>query len=176
MLHKKNQTIPAFTFFEAPARQGPQEVFAPYIIGHELRSPDNHGALIRLGDNIAAKKVFFTSDPNRFSLNKIKRASGSSHSHMDYVFTGWSQIKAQIPEDYTWLAIETAIGATNVFETRLPLKCVFVVGNETAGLPDEIISACQQQVFIPVPGHTRSMNVSHALGVVLFEWFRQQQF
>jgi hypothetical protein len=36
MLHKKNQTIPAFTFFEAPARQGPQEVFAPYIIGHEL--------------------------------------------------------------------------------------------------------------------------------------------
>jgi len=168
-----DNTVPSFDYFAEKADQSLKERAACYIVGHDLRNPMNHGALIRLGDNVGAKKVFFTSDPQRFSLTKIKKTAGSSHTHMDFEFVQWKDIKNEIPEDFTWLAVETSAKAEMVYKATLPEKCVFVLGNETHGLPKEILEQCKQHVYIPMPGHTKSMNVSHAAAVVVLEWVRR---
>lgn len=170
---ESNNTVPSFAYFSDKDSRFPDEKVSGYIVGYDLRNPMNHGALIRLGDNVGAKKVFFTSDPQRFSLTKIKKTAGSSHTHMAFEFTEWNQIKKEVPDDYTWLAIETSAKAEQLYQAKLPGKCVFVVGNETHGLPTEILEQCEQHVYIPMPGHTKSMNVSHAAAVVLFEWVRR---
>lgn len=167
-------TIPAYQYFEAEKQHIVKAESQVYIVGDDLRNPMNHGALIRLADNIGAKKVFFTSDPGRFSQTKIQKTAGSSYTHMEYEFTDWAQIRNQIPEGFSWYAIETSATAKNLYETALAEKCVFVVGNETHGLSPAILQICQKHIYIPVPGYTKSLNVSHAAAVVLFEWVRQK--
>ena len=167
-------TIPAYQYFEAEKQHKLKTETEVYIVGDDLRNPMNHGALIRLADNIGAKRVFFTSNPERFSQTKIQKTAGSSNTHMPYEFTDWDNIKAQIPGDYSWYAVETSATAKSLYETAFVDRCVFVVGNETNGLSPDVLKLCQTHVYIPVPGHTKSLNVSHAAAVVLFEWVRQK--
>jgi len=57
----------------------------------------------------------------------------------------------------------------------LPEKMVLVLGNEKFGMSEKILMQCQEIRYIPMPGKIKSMNVSHAASVGLFEWYRQQQ-
>lgn len=173
---KRNQTIPSYQYFDKDPAGGRRAVYAPYLVGHNLGNPMNHGAIIRLGANIGAKKVFFTSNPERFSMIKIRKTAGSSHTHMSFEFTNWQAITEAIPPDYHWVAIETTDAASNLYQTRLPEKCVFVAGNESYGLPEEVLSKCTMHIYIPTKGHTKSLNVSHAMAVTIFEWLRQRDY
>ncbi|MEA3504770.1 MAG: TrmH family RNA methyltransferase [Bacteroidota bacterium] len=169
----EDKTIPAFDYFDTNTDKEKLEKIAPYIVGLNLRNPANHGALIRLGANIRAKRVFFTSDENHFNQTKIKKSAGSSHTYMNFEFIKEDELFNRIPEDYTYIAIETSEKAKNLYQTKLPAKCVFIVGHESYGIPKEFLAKCDQSVFIPMPGHTKSLNVSHALSISIFEWFRQ---
>jgi tRNA (cytidine/uridine-2'-O-)-methyltransferase len=55
------------------------------------------------------------------------------------------------------------------------LKRMFLVfGSETKGLPDSILSAYPDATyFIPMTPHIRSLNLSTAVGIVLYETFRK---
>lgn len=172
-MDKRKETIPAYEYFSG-SKENSQMVKAPYLVGFDLGNPMNHGALIRLGANIGARKVFFTSDPQRFSMIKIQKTAGSSHTQMPFEFTSFEKILEEVPADYQWVVIETTKEATNLYETDLPDKCVFIAGNESYGLPDNVIHHSDKQVFIPMSGRTKSMNVSHAMAVTIFEWYRQQ--
>ncbi|MFA6571544.1 MAG: RNA methyltransferase [Bacteroidota bacterium] len=50
--------------------------------------------------------------------------------------------------------------------------CCLVVGNELTGLDNEIISACDDSIEIPMYGTKHSLNVSVAAGIVMFEAVR----
>ena len=41
------------------------------------------------------------------------------------------------------------------------------MGNEKVGLDDEPLKEVEKSVYIPMKGHNKSMNVSHALTIVL---------
>jgi len=75
----------------------------------------------------------------------------------------------------TIVALETASEAKSLFDVELPENPVFVVGSERFGMRDNILAQADLVVYIPVPGLTRSLNVSHAAAVLFFEWLRQMQ-
>lgn len=56
-------------------------------------------------------------------------------------------------------------------------ECYLIFGKESAGIPEEILKehpdAC---VRIPMLGETRSLNLSNAVAVILYEALRQQGF
>ena len=51
-----------------------------------------------------------------------------------------------------------------------------VFGSETKGLSDDLLHSSWPCLRIPIPGPIRSLNLSVAVGVVLFEAFRQNHF
>jgi tRNA (cytidine/uridine-2'-O-)-methyltransferase len=54
---------------------------------------------------------------------------------------------------------------------------VLVFGKETAGLPESILAANRERcVRIPMRGEARSLNLSNAVAVVVYEALRQQGF
>jgi tRNA G18 (ribose-2'-O)-methylase SpoU len=73
------------------------------------------------------------------------------------------------------VALETAHEAKSLFEVELPENPVFVVGNERFGMSESLLDQADIVVYIPVPGLTRSLNVTHAAAVLFFEWLRQMQ-
>ncbi|MFL2563840.1 MAG: TrmH family RNA methyltransferase [Flavobacteriales bacterium] len=81
-----------------------------------------------------------------------------------------------MPSGYQLIAIETAQPSSNLYTSKLPGKSVFLVGNEKVGLDDEPLKEVEKSVYIPMKGHNKSMNVSHALTIVLGEWMRQNYY
>lgn len=148
----------------------------PVIIADNIMSPMNVGAILRLAANINASKVWFVhkNDPG-FRLYKIKRTSSGAGEKVDWEIITPDILLKVIPEDYTAVAIETTEDAENIYYTKLPEKVAFIVGNERYGISDEVLQHAHKKVFIPVPGVISSLNVSHALGIGLFEWYRQQK-
>ena len=147
----------------------------PMIVADHLMTPDNIGALIRLADNIGASEVCFLGKEDEHRLGKVRRAAASSRDNIRWYFTEESNLHKIVPEGKIIVDIETADNATCIYETQLPEDVVFIVGSESHGLGEDLLSQCDMVVYIPVPGPTRSLNVSHAAAVALFEWLRQMR-
>lgn len=146
----------------------------PILVADQLRNPENAGALIRLSDNIGAAEMLFIGDSSAMRMIRLKRAAASSVGNIPWSFVSDDAIIQHIPAGYTKIGIETTRDALNLFTTELPDNVVFFAGNEGKGMRDELISQMDYCVYIPVPGPTRSLNVTHAVAVVVFEWLRQK--
>ena len=147
----------------------------PMVIADHLLTPDNIGAMIRLADNIGATEVCFLGNEDEHRLGKVRRAAASSRDNIRWYFTEETDLHKVVPNGKTIVAIETADNATCIYDTQLPENVAFIVGSESHGLSEDLLAQCDMVVYIPVPGPTRSLNVSHAAAVALFEWQRQMQ-
>ena len=145
----------------------------PMVIADHLMTPDNIGAMIRLADNIGASEVCFLGKEDEHRLGKVRRAAASSRDNIRWYFSEETDLRKIVPEGKKIVAIETSDNATCIYDTELPEDVAFIVGSERNGLSDELLAQCDMVVYIPVPGPTRSLNVSHAASVALFEWQRQ---
>ena len=152
-----------------------RHVSRPMLIADHLLTPDNIGAMIRLADNIGATEVCFLGREEDHRLGKVRRAAASSRDNIHWYFSEETDLRKIVPEGKSIVAIETADNATCIYDTQLPDNAAFIVGSESHGLSDELLAQCDQVVYIPVPGPTRSLNVSHAAAVALFEWLRQMK-
>jgi tRNA (cytidine/uridine-2'-O-)-methyltransferase len=83
------------------------------------------------------------------------------------------QLQAAHPEGRFWY-LSTKV-ARNCYEQGIYQPGAFLVfGKETAGLPAELLAANQERCLtIPMPGQVRSLNLSNAVAVVLYEALRQ---
>ena len=160
-------------FKSIPTEEIYQHLPRPIIIADHLMTPDNMGAMIRIADNIGASEMCFLGDESRHSLGKVRRAAASSRGNIRWYFTEETDLRKIVPEGKTIVAIETADNATCIYDTPLPEDVAFIVGSESHGLSEDLLRQCDMVVYIPVPGPTRSLNVSHAAAVALFEWQRQ---
>ena len=145
----------------------------PILIADHLMTPDNLGVMIRLADNIGASEVCFLGNEEEHRLGKVRRAAASSRDNIRWYFSEETDLHQIVPKGKKIVAIETANNATCIYDTPLPEDIAFIVGNERNGLSDGLLDQCDMVVYIPVPGPTRSLNVSHAAAVALFEWQRQ---
>ena len=145
----------------------------PMVIADHLMTPDNIGAMIRLADNIGATEVCFLGNEEEHRLGKVRRAAASSRDNIRWYFSEETDLRKLVPQSKTIVAIETADNATCIYDTELPEDVAFIVGSERDGLSSDLLAQCDMVVYIPVPGPTRSLNVSHAAAVALFEWQRQ---
>ena len=152
-----------------------ERVPRPIIIADHLLTPDNIGALIRLADNIGANEVCFLGKEEEHRLGKIRRAAASSRDNIRWYFSEENDLRKIVSKSKNIVAIETADNARCIYDTQLPEDVAFIVGSESHGLSEEMLAQCDMVVYIPVPGPTRSLNVSHAAAVALFEWQRQMR-
>lgn len=157
-------------------RELPQLADKPVVAAWRVKNPQNVGSLMRLVDNIGGNRLVLLDDSNDKREASIKKTAGLSYAHVGLEYASSDDFFDRIPNGYSVVAIETSHGATNLFRTQLPSKVVLLLGSETHGLPPELIGRCRSAVFIPMTGPCKSMNISQAAAVVLFEWQRQQLF
>lgn len=139
----------------------------------ELRNPSNIGHIIRLSHNINARKAIFVGDYQNYRESKIKKTAGLSFDQQEWLMMNQKQFFSEIKNESKLVILETSESSINIFESRLPEKTILLAGNETNGVPENIIQKGTLNVYIPMPGNCKSMNISHALAVAAFEWYRQ---
>jgi len=148
----------------------------PIVAAWKVKNPQNVGSLMRLVDNLGGESLILLDDENDKRESLIRKTAGLSFRNVKLLYQSSDQFFRQLPENHTICAVETSERATNLFQTKLPERIVFLLGSEMKGLPEGLILKCEQVVYIPMTGKCKSMNISHALAVCLFEWQRQQLF
>ena len=148
-----------------------------HIVLVEPEIPHNAGAAGRLA--LATGSSLHLVEPLGFSLDdKHVRRTG-----LDY----WQDVKLHVWTSFADLqaAAETEAGFwfLSTKATATPWKAAFkpgdyiVFGRETKGLPADMVrDAGDHALRIPMePGGTRSLNLSTAIAIVLYEAVRQQE-
>ena len=148
----------------------------PVIVADNLRTPENMGSVLRLAANVGAEKVLFLkSDTEEMPRSwKIKKTASGADEKVSWIIIEQDELSENIPPDYILVAIETAESAVNIYQTGLPPKVAFIVGHEVFGISERILKMADKIVYIPIPGVISSLNVTHALGIAVFEWLRRQ--
>ena len=153
----------------------PESVFPPIIVAYNIKTPENIGNIIRLADNFGCSEVIIVSNDGNIRKSKIKKTAVSSIESVKWSICDPSELASKIPDGYKLISIETSSDSKNIFNTVLPEKAAFIVGNEINGIDNQILDQSDLIIHIPLHGNNTSMNVSHALAVVIFEWQRQYQ-
>jgi tRNA (cytidine/uridine-2'-O-)-methyltransferase len=103
---------------------------------------------------------------------------------MDYAELANVRVWDSLPEcvvaigvEHRWFAVSTK-GHARYDEPRFVPSDVFLFGPETRGLPMELIEACpvERRLRIPMAPGNRSLNLSNAAAVVVYEAWRQLGF
>lgn len=160
--------------FENQGYELPVHLEKPLLVAWKLNTPENYGNLIRLAASIGCSKVYFVKGEAVPAERKIRKTAGDNYNKIDHELIDEECLYDRVPENYTWVALETVSRSGNIFSTELPDNMVLVVGNEKHGIEVSAIAKCDMAVHIPITGNCTSLNVSHAAAIGLFEWLRQK--
>jgi tRNA (cytidine/uridine-2'-O-)-methyltransferase len=145
------------------------------IVLVEPEIPHNAGAAGRLA--LATGSALHLVKPLGFSLDDkyVKRTGLDYWREVDlHVWGNFAELEAAMVGKGMWF-LSTKAEATPWEADFQPGDCL-VFGKETKGLPEEmVVSAGARALRIPMkPGGTRSLNLSTAVAIVLYEAVRRQ--
>jgi len=142
------------------------------IVLEDIQDPGNLGAMLRTGAAAGATLAVLSKgchDP--WSPKALRGGQGAQFVlplAQGVDVPAWcAQFKGQS------LALALAEDRS-VFSSDLTGPLAFIVGNEGAGLSDEVRAAATATVQIPMPGKMESLNASAALAIAVFEAVRQR--
>jgi len=150
-------------------------VFAVVLYQPEI--PPNTGNIIRLCANTGAELHLIEPLGFDFTDKALKRAGLDYHEYARVVrHADWQAGKAVLAGRR--LFAMTTKGEKSPFSTELKAGDVFVFGCETGGLPAEALAdfAPERRLRLPMLPGQRSLNLSNAAAVTVFEAWRQAGF
>jgi tRNA (cytidine/uridine-2'-O-)-methyltransferase len=148
-----------------------------HVILYQPEIPPNTGNAIRLCANSGA--TLHLIEPLGFSIDeKAVRRAGMDYAELADVKTWRSLQDCFLQMRFErYFAISTR-GTVRYDQPGYRAGDAFLFGQETRGLPQEILEACpaDRRLRIPMQASNRSLNLSNAVAVVVYEAWRQLDF
>ncbi len=142
----------------------------------DVRDPGNAGTVLRAADASGSALVVYAGDSVDPYNPKTVRSSAGSLFH----------VPLAVRPDPAGLATALAADGFRTLATVVrdgedyagldwSTPTALFLGNESSGLPAELVSALSGSLGIPMAGQAESLNVGVACAVVCFEAFRQRR-
>jgi len=141
--------------------------------------PPNAGNVIRLAANTGCS--LHLVEPLGFSMDDrlLRRAGLDYHEYANVLrHRSWAGLVERAAPQRERMFAFTTQGARRLDTLRFAPGDWLVFGAETAGLPPEVRGAFEpaQTVRLPMRSGQRSLNLSNAVAVAVFEAWRQQGY
>jgi tRNA (cytidine/uridine-2'-O-)-methyltransferase len=153
-------------------------MFAIVLVQPEI--PPNTGNVIRLAANSGTE--LHLVEPLGFKLEdrELKRAGLDYHEYARLVtHRDWPACRAALDPQGTrrWFALTTG-AQRSLYDCAFALGDVLVFGRETSGLPPDILEEFRpdSRLRIPMRPGVRSINLSNAVAIAVYEAWRQVGF
>lgn len=140
------------------------------LLAHNVRSLWNVGSFFRTADACAVEKIYlagYTGTPPRKEITKT--ALGAEES------IPWEKVEDHVEllknlqkEGWRIVALELTADAIDLSKYQPPEKICLIVGHELSGVPEDILSLCNDVIKIPMLGKKESLNVAVAAGIALY--------
>ena len=150
-----------------------------HIVLVEPEIPPNTGNVIRLCANTGARLHLVKPLGFRLDARAVRRSGLDYHElaevavHEDFA-TCLAALSAGRGRLVRWFALTTQ-GSVGYETARFAPEDALVFGPETRGLPETVLAQCPvaRRLRIPMRPGVRSLNLSNAVAIVVYEAWRQ---
>ena len=147
------------------------------IVLYEPEIPPNTGNIIRLCANTGSRLHLIKPIGFDMSDKKLKRASLDYSEYVNLqVHESFNQFLEKIPITNVF-SISTR-GKLMLNEARFTEKSILLFGPETRGLPQSLLDKMDKKKVLKIPmvNESRSLNLSNAVAITIYEAWRQNNF
>lgn len=139
-----------------------------WVALEQVRDPGNLGTIIRTADAAGCGGVILIGDcVDPFSVEAVRATMGSVFAvaiarTSPAEFLAWR-------ERWPGSVVGTRLDATTDYRAAsIQRPALILMGNEQAGLTDELAAACDVNVKIPMRGRADSLNLAIATGIMVY--------
>lgn len=142
------------------------------LLLEDIQDPGNLGSMLRSAAAAGCDAVFLSAGCADAWSPKVLRAAMGGHFAL-YIHE--RQDLPSIAKTFSGTLLATSLQAAHsLYDCDLRGSVAFLIGNEGAGLSDELLSLVTRQITIPMPGKAESLNAAAATAICLFETVRQR--
>jgi tRNA (guanosine-2'-O-)-methyltransferase len=147
------------------------------VVLENVFDPHNISAVMRSCDAVGVKELYVLNTKIPRHKKWGTRSSSSAAKWLQiHQFENAQECFEAVRKKYSVvLTTHLSSDAVSLYELDLAQPVALVFGNEHAGVSEEIISMADGNFLIPQVGIIRSLNISVACAVSLYEAFRQKQ-
>jgi tRNA (guanosine-2'-O-)-methyltransferase len=147
------------------------------VVLENVYDPHNISAVMRTCDAVGVQEIYVLNTKIPLHKKWGKRSSSSALKWLtihqfDNLNSCLKAIRSQYDIVLTTHLSHDAVGLYNLDLTK---KTALVFGNEHSGLSEEIRALADGNFMIPQTGMIRSLNISVACAVTLYEAYRQKE-
>lgn len=140
-----------------------------------IEDPHNVGAIIRTALAAGASGIVLPERRAAGLTDTVARASAGALAHLPVArVINLARAMEQLKESGFWLIGLDERAEKSYTAVKYEGRAAIVLGSEGGGLHELVKKKCDFLVSIPTSGPVRSLNVSVAAGIVLFEAVRQR--
>jgi TrmH family RNA methyltransferase len=147
----------------------PKNISAPFLLLDGVQDPGNVGTMIRTAAAAGFQGVFLGAGTVDLYNPKTLRSAQGSHFHLE-IYEGTLQdfILEFKKNNFPVLGTALNLEAQPYKEVTLDTPFALMVGNEGAGIRDELLGFIDTNIYIPMKGDTESLNVAIAASILMF--------
>ena len=147
------------------------------VVLENVSDPHNISAVMRTCDAVGIQEIYILN--TQIGLHKTWSAKTSSsaakwltvHQFTD-IKSCFEDLRQHFDKIYTTHLAKDAVG---LYELNLTERVALVFGNEHSGVSEEVIALADGNFHIPQVGIIKSLNISVACAVSVYEAFRQKE-
>jgi len=133
-----------------------------------VQDPGNAGAIIRCADAFGLDAVVLTEGCVEWQNPKVLRASMGSCFHMPVISDiSFDALAEWLAERKIDAIAAVARGGEDVMKFVPPPAWALLLGNEAAGLAEDVAAKARHRVTLLTPGRAESLNVAVSAGVLM---------
>jgi len=155
--------VPTWSLADVAARPG-----APVLVLDAVQDPGNVGTLLRTAFALGAAGAVLLRGSADLANPKVIRAAMGASFRLPAAAAEPAEFVAWCRQTGTSVWAAVAEG-TALARAAAPDRLALVVGNEGAGVSEELRALAVQQVAIPLARGAESLNVAVAAGILLYE-------
>lgn len=129
-----------------------------------IQDPGNLGTIIRIADWFGVTQVICSMDSADVYNPKVIQSTMGSIARVSVFYTDLLQLMSanrDIP------VYATVLDGKDVTKIKKPEEGILLIGNESRGIPAEILQLAGERLTIPKKGRAESLNAAVAAGIIL---------
>ncbi len=149
------------------------------LILENVHDPHNIGAVLRTADAVGVAEVFLLNTDPRIISKEKEIGHSSSSGAVQWIpihfYHNVEECMTAVKRRYDHV-LGTMIGQSSIslYDVDLTKSVALMFGNEHEGISKEAAAHLDQNFLIPQGGFTKSLNISVACAVSLYETYRQR--
>ena len=162
LLKTPNKVVAVFT--KKPTVENQNHHGKISLMLDDLQDPGNMGTIIRIADWFGVENIICSEHSVDRYNPKVVQSTMGSLLRVNVIYT---DLKIFMKKNKQIAFYAASLSGVSVFKLPKITEGIFLIGNESKGLGEEILKSASQKITIPKAGHAESLNAAVAAGIIL---------